>query len=192
MIIGLTGTFAAGKDTVAEYLGEKGFEHYSCGDQIREIAAERGLEPTRDVLRELGNELRDTKGSEFLARRIIEQKAKTDKVAISGIRQPGEIKYLRGLGKFYLIAVDAPVEIRFERMSERSREGDPKTLEEMVDKERQEMESASPNAQKIHECMELADALVINDGNREQLDRKVDEVLKKFEEGESGEGKDKA
>lgn len=180
MIIGLTGTFAAGKDTVAEYLVEKGFEHHSTGDQIREIAEERGIKQNRDVLRELGNELRDKYGSEFLCRRIIEEKAKTDKVVISGIRQPGEIEYLRELGHFHLIAVDAPVEVRFERMQQRNREGDPKTIEEMVEKERKEMESAGPNAQRIHECMQLADSLLINDKDREELHEKVDEVLEKF------------
>lgn len=181
MIIGLTGTFAAGKDTVAEFLETKGFEHFSTGDQIREIAAERGIAQSRDVLRELGNELRDDNGSEFLCKRIIEEKAKTDKIVISGIRQPGEIKYLKELGNFHLIAVDAPVEVRFERMKARDRLGDPKTLEEMIDKERQEMESAGPNAQRIHECMQLADTLVINDGDIEKLDKAISEILEKYE-----------
>ena len=180
MIIGLTGTFAAGKDTVAEHLMTKGFEHYSTGDQIREIAEERGIKQSRDVLRELGNELRDEHGSEYLCRRIIEEKAKTDKIVISGIRQPGEIKYLRELGHFHLIAVDAPVEVRFERMKLRDREGDPKTIEEMVDKERQEMESAGKNAQRIHECMQMADTLIINDNDKGALDVKIDEIIKKF------------
>ncbi len=180
MIIGLTGTFAAGKDTVAEYLITKGFEHYSCGDQIREIAEERGIKQSRDTLRELGNELRDNEGSDYLARRIIEHKAQTDNVVISGIRQPGEIEYLKKLGNFHLIAVDAPVELRFQRMKERNREGDPKTIEEMVEKERKEMESAGPNAQRIHECMQMADSLIINDKDKEALDKKVEEVLKTF------------
>jgi len=181
MIIGLTGTFAAGKDTIADHLVSLGFEHYSTGDQIREIAAERGIKQNRDVLRILGNELRDKYGSDYLCRRIIENKAKTDKIVISGIRQPGEIEYLKKLGNFFLIAVDAPIEVRFERMSLRARRGDPKTIEEMVEKERKEMESAGPNAQKIHECMLEADALIINDKNIEGLDVKVNDILKKFE-----------
>lgn len=181
LTIGLTGTFAAGKDTVAEHLQTKGFEHYSTGDQIREIAEERGIEQSRDTLRELGNELRDKYGSEYLCRRIIEEKAKTDKIVISGIRQPGEIKYLKALGNFHLIAVDAPVEVRFERMKKRNRTGDPQSLEEMVEKERQEMESAGPNAQRIHECMQMADSLVINDGDINKLDKEIDEILSKFE-----------
>lgn len=180
MIIGLTGTFAAGKDTVAEHLMTKGFEHHSTGDQIREIAEQRKIKQNRDVLRELGNELRDKFGSEYLCRRIIEEKAKTDKVVISGIRQPGEIEYLRTLGNFHLIAVDAPIEMRFERMKLRNREGDPKTLEELVEKERKEMESAGANAQRIHECMQMADSLVINDGDKEALDKKTDEILKSY------------
>ena len=182
MIIGLTGTFAAGKDTVAEHLEKKGFEHYSTGDQIREIAEDRGIRQNRDVLRELGNELRDQYGAEYLCRRIIEEKAKSDNVIISGIRQPGEIEYLRKLGNFHLIAVDAPVEVRFERMKLRNREGDPKTIEEMIEKERKEMESAGPNAQRIHECMQMADTLVINDGNKEVLDSKIDGIFREYKD----------
>lgn len=48
MIIGITGTFAAGKDTVADYLKEKGFEHFSLGEELTDIANERGLAVSRD------------------------------------------------------------------------------------------------------------------------------------------------
>ena len=180
MIIGLTGTFAAGKDTVAEYLETKGFENYSTGDVVREIAQKKGIKLTRDNQRELANKLRDEFGPEFLSREIIEKKAKTDKIAVSGLRQPGEIEYLKGLGDFYLIAVDAPVEARFERMAIRKRKGDPKTLKEMVEKEKKEMESTGDNAQRIHQCMQMADKLVMNEGDRELLHKRVDEALSEF------------
>lgn len=181
LIIGITGTFAAGKDTVADHLEKIGFEHFSCGEQVREIAVERGIEPTRDNMREVGNQLRDEKGSDFLAKRIIEQKAKTDRIVITGIRQPGEIKYLQDLGDFYLIAVDAPIELRFERMQARKRPGDPETLEELREKEAKEMQSSGPNAQRINECMEMADFHLVNDGDMEKLGHAVDEIVEKIE-----------
>ena len=36
MIIGITGSYASGKDTVASILQEKGFIHYSLSDILRE------------------------------------------------------------------------------------------------------------------------------------------------------------
>lgn len=177
MIIGLTGTFAAGKDTVAEYLQEKGFEHFSCGDEIRAIAKERGMEGDRDAQRRLGNELRDEFGPAYLAERIMKKTTKPN-VVIAGIRQPAEIKYLKSHDNFYLIAIDAPIEIRFKRMQERNRAGDPQTVDELVEKEKKEMESIGKNAQKIHECMEMADVVVVNDGDLVYLDKQIDKILK--------------
>jgi dephospho-CoA kinase len=181
LIIGLTGTFAAGKDTVAEYFEkEKSFEHFSTGAIVTDIARERGIEPTRDNLRELGNTLRDKYGPDYLSRQAIEKKAKTDKVVITGLRQPGEIKYLQSLGNFYLIAVDAPIELRFERMQERHRPGDPATIDEMREKEKKEMEASGANAQKIKECMTMADYFIVNDTTIKELNKHAEEIYRQI------------
>ncbi|OQA52159.1 MAG: hypothetical protein BWY43_00614 [candidate division WS2 bacterium ADurb.Bin280] len=177
MIVGITGTFAAGKDAVAEYLEEKGFEHFSLGHEIVDVAKERGIEPTRDNLRILGNALREEHGSDYLPKRVLEKSTK-ENVAIAGIRQPGEIEYLRNKPDFILIAVDAPIELRFERMKDRAREGDPQTIEELAEKEKKEMESEGKNVQKIHECMELADYKIVNNGTFEDLHKEVDNAIK--------------
>ena len=181
MIIGLTGTFAAGKDAVAEHLEKYGFEHFSTGEEVAEIAREMGIETTRDNLRELANELRDKYGPEYLSRRVIEQKAKTKKIVVTGLRQPGEVKYLMSLPDFHLIAVDAPIELRFERMKSRNRPGDPQTIDAMKKKERKEMESSGKNAQKIHECVEMAQYKIVNDGDFKKLYKKVDDVIGKIQ-----------
>ena len=179
MIIGITGTFAAGKDTVADYLKSKGFECFSLGDEVRQIAKERGVELTRDSQREMGNTIRDELGDDYLAKRVM-QKAKSEKVAIAGIRQPGEIRFLKTQPDFYLIAVDAPIELRFERMSARHRTGDPENIEVLREKEEKEMRSEGKNAQKIGECMEMADFTVTNDGDIEKLQKEVDGVLEEI------------
>lgn len=176
MIIGLTGTFSSGKDTVADYLEKRGYEHFSLSDEIRKIAAERNVETTRDNMRELGNDLRDEFGADYLPKRVLKE-AKTDRVLISSIRQPAEISFLKKQKDFVLLGIDAPIEVRFERMKKRNRSGDPQTLEELKDKESQEMQSKGANAQKINDCMDLADHIIINDGNFERLYKEVDHVL---------------
>jgi len=181
VIIGLTGTFAAGKDTVADYLEKDGFEHFSTGEEVAEIAREMGIETTRDNMRELANKLRDEYGPEYLSRRVIEQKAKTDKIVVTGLRQPGEVKYLSTLPNFHMIAIDAPVELRFERMKKRNRPGDPTSIGAMREKEQKEMESKGKNAQKIHECIEMAEYKIINDGDFKDLYKEVDDVIGKIQ-----------
>jgi len=184
LIIGLTGTFAAGKDTVAEYFEHnEGFEHFSTGAVAVEIAKERGIEPTRDNLRELANKLRDEHGPEYLSRQVMEKKAKTDKVVVTGLRQTGEIKYLKSLGNFHLIAVDAPIELRFERMQSRHRPGDPMTIDEMREKEKKEMEGTDANVQNIKKCIDMAQYFIVNDGSIDILNKNAEEIYQQIQTG---------
>jgi len=179
MIVGLTGTFASGKDTVAEFLIKDGFEHHSLSDELREVAKERGVEPSRENMQKLGNVLRDESGDDYLARRAM-KKAKSDQLVVSSVRQPGEVEYLKKQPDFYMVAVDAPVEERFKRMQKRARAGDPQTLEEMKEKEAREMASKENNAQQVQKCLEMADYTIINDGTYGDLKRKTDDVIRKI------------
>lgn len=67
MLIGLTGYLSSGKDTVAEYLVNKSFNHYSLSDEIRAVLKKRNILSTRDSQFKLGNELRKKYGSDYLA-----------------------------------------------------------------------------------------------------------------------------
>jgi len=65
MIIGLTGKNGSGKTAVSEYLQSRGFEYYSLSDEIRREIRGRGLEITREILIDVGNELREKFGPVF-------------------------------------------------------------------------------------------------------------------------------
>ena len=123
MIIGVTGTFASGKDTISEYLQQKGFFHFSLSDAIRDECDKRGLPKDRDTLIKLGNELRSTLGNDILARRAVESAGSQNSVFTS-IRNPDEAKFLKTQKGFVLINVDAPIEIRYQRIVDRKRESD--------------------------------------------------------------------
>ena len=70
MIIALTGKNASGKGEVANYLKTKGFVYYSLSDELRGEATKRNLEHSRDNLTNLGNELREKYGPNYLATKI--------------------------------------------------------------------------------------------------------------------------
>jgi len=176
MIIGITGTNGSGKDTVAEYLKKKGFTHYSLSDVIRHELKKHNIEETRDNLIMMGNKMREEYGPSVLAAEVKELMIGNDKFVISSIRNPAEVEELKKMEGFMLIAVDAPIETRFKRVSSRGRFEGAANLEEFRKKEELEM-SDDTNAQQIHNVIKIADLLIINDGTVEELHKKIDEVI---------------
>lgn len=146
-IIGLSGTFASGKDTLATYLAsEHGYLHVSQGDILRREAMARYGSTERPVLHELANELRHTKGAGYLTEMIITEYrdkkaagAQYTGVVISGMRSIGEAKTIRANGGV-IVFTDAPVEVRYKRMEGRSRDSETQlSLEQFIAREATEM-----------------------------------------------------
>ncbi|MFC1656492.1 AAA family ATPase [Patescibacteria group bacterium] len=182
MIIGLTGTLSSGKDQVSEYLMTKGFKHYSLSDILREIAEERGIEKTRDNLRELANDVAHEKGAESLAKEALARigDVREGNFIISAIRKPEEVKLLKQRPDFIFIAVDADPTLRWERSQKRAREGENKqTFDEFMAKEK--AETSGNNVQRLDVCISMADYKVMNNGTIEDLNKKVDEILKEHD-----------
>jgi dephospho-CoA kinase len=174
-LVGLTGTNSAGKGEVAAYLKSRGYVFHSLSDVLREELAERGLETSRDNLIRVGNELRAACGADILARRIMDRLAAGPAV-IDSIRNTREVEFFRGTGDFVLLAVDAPIELRFERARARGRNESAATLEEFRAKEQAEMDGGE-GRQQLRECMAMADRLIVNDGSLDDLRRKVETAL---------------
>ncbi|MBI2175763.1 AAA family ATPase [Candidatus Woesearchaeota archaeon] len=179
MIIGLTGTLAAGKGTVAEYLIGKGFQYYSLSDELRLLLREKGISPTRDNLTKAGNELRRKYGPAFLAELAIKRLRGAPSVAsavVDSIRNTGEINALRELKDFYLVSVDAPVDIRYERARKRGSERDPKSFSEFLVQEKREM-AGKDTDQQLAACIAAADFTILNDGDYKKLYKEIESVL---------------
>ena len=120
-IIGLAGTFASGKDTLANYLVEKyGYLHISTADMVRGEAMKRYGSIERPILHKTATAVRQTEGAGAFAQRALDEAAGRP-VIISGIRSLGERDVLRKQGAL-IVFVDAPVEVRYERMRSRQRD----------------------------------------------------------------------
>jgi dCMP deaminase len=175
-LIGLTGTNGAGKGEVAKYFVHKGYQYFSLSDWLREELKKRGQPVSRDNLIKLGNELRRLEGADILARRVMEKiKESKGPAVIDSIRNPAEILYFRKQGSFLLIAVDAPVELRFARVQGRGRDESAQTLKEFVAKEKEEMSEAS-EAQQLQKCLEMADIRIWNDGSLAALYAQLEKI----------------
>lgn len=178
MIIGLVGQNCAGKDTAAAYLASKGFERYSLSDYLRRELEKQGKEPTRENLIELGNKFRREKGPGFLGEKALEQMREGKNCVVVSIRNPAEAKALMQKEDFVLVAIDAPAQVRFERMKARGREEDPKTFEEFLALENKE--NAGGEKQSISETMKMADYSIDASGSIEDEEKEVERLCLKL------------
>ncbi len=126
-IIGLAGTFASGKDSLARFLEEKyQIKHISTSDIVREFAQEKYGSIERPVLYKTANELRETRGAGVLSEIAIERyKSYEEKypggVCISGLRAWAEAEVIKQKGGI-IIFTDAPSRLRYERSITRARD----------------------------------------------------------------------
>jgi dCMP deaminase len=177
MIIGLTGKFAAGKGTVAEFLQARGFLYHSLSDVIREELSRRGTPESREHLLALGNELREADGPAALALRIRDRLLDGRHHIVDSIRNPAEVDVLRGLPGFILVGVDADPKLRFDRLRARARIGDPETFEHFTALEAKESVSDNPLAQQLHATWDRVDVVLDNSGTLADLEAAVVRLL---------------
>lgn len=180
MIIGITGTSGAGKGTIAEYLiKEKKFKHYSARAFLVEEINRRGLVVDRNSMIEVANDLRAKHGSAYVVEELYRQAlvGGGDSI-IESIRSVGEVTAMKGKKDFYLLAVDADINLRYERILARGNSTDGVSFEQFVEQEKRELNSVDPNKQNIAECIRLSDYLIINDGSVADLNNKTEEILK--------------
>ncbi len=177
MIIGLTGKNGSGKGEVAKFLQDAGFSYHSLSDVLREELKKNKKEITRQNLTEFANELRQQKGAGCLGI-LTAAKLKADKnYVVDSIRHPEEVAALKQLSNFYLLAVDAESQVRFERIQLRSREKDTVTYAAFVEQEAKEAAGKKPTDQQLNRTLEMADARIDNNGALEELHQKVRQII---------------
>jgi len=173
-LIGLTGTNSSGKGESAAFFKARGYSYFSLSDIIRDELSWEQQEITRDNLIQKGNQLREEYGADILSRRVM--KKVDGKAVIDSIRNLKEIAYLRAQEGFILLAIDAPVEIRYTRAKQRGRNESASTLEEFIAKEEEEMRQ-SEKGQQLEACMQAADYRVTNEGSLEDFLKKLEKFL---------------
>lgn len=141
LIVCLTGMPGSGKTTIADGLKPQGYETLSMGDAVRDEAARRGLEPTRENLGRLMLELREGGGPGAVAELIrpkIESSA-SDVILVDGVRSNDEVAVLRSIGNVKLLAVHASTDVRFGFLQKRARSDDPQTRQHFDERDHREL-----------------------------------------------------
>ena len=180
-VVGLVGPIASGKDTVLEELKKRGFKAFFLGERTREEADRRNLPHDRSVLQDMGNNLREKFGDDILVKRTEELfNGLEEKIVIDGIRNAGEIAYLRKKYNTIIIGVEAPSKKRRGFSRKRSADADPKTEEEFERVEQRDRGIGEGiHGQQVDECLKLSDIVIKNKGSLSDFRREIRKVLKK-------------
>ena len=158
-LIGLSGTFAAGKDTVSHVLERDfGYTHVSTSEIVRAKALELHNSIERPILQETATELRRVLGAGAL---VLEGLKHERPLIISGLRSLGEAKAIKNAGGV-LLFVDAPIEVRYARMRARDRDAETElTLEQFAANEQKEWHAGEDDADfNLRDIKALADHVI--------------------------------
>ncbi len=166
-IIAITGSSASGKDSAAEHIAaEHGYLHVDTGDIVRKAGIERYGSEDQYVLRKVGHEIRQELGQGGLGRMALDlylqSKDAHHGLVVSGIRAVPAAMVIKESGGF-LLYVDAPTEVRFDRLVLRGKHGESSTLEEFIQYEREEYEGNLSTGQNLEGVRALCDYYLFND-----------------------------
>ena len=174
IVLGVAGMPGAGKGTFRGVAQKMGYPVLVMGDEIRAEAKRRKLEPTPENIGMIMLKLREVKGPATIAKRCIPkiENAK-EKVVVEGIRSLHEIEEFRKhFPNFSLVAIHASPETRFQRLFQRKRSDDPKGWKTFMERDLRELSVG------IGAAIATADYMIVNEGSKAQLKRKIQEILK--------------
>lgn len=178
MIIGLTGKNGSGKGEVANFLTKRGFTYYSLSDEIREEMKRQNIPITRENLIPFANKLRNEHGPSYLAEKVLDRLEPDKNYIVDSIRNPFEVETLRKRMDFHLLSVMADPKARFNRLKNRGRENDPTDYKKFLAIDAAEASNNDPSAQQIDRTLEMADAVIENNGSIEELHDQIKQVLR--------------
>ena len=179
MIIGITGSFGAGKGAVVDYLvGEKGFGDYSARAFITDEIKFRGLPVNRDTMATVANDLRQKHEPTYIIESLYKRaQERGGDAVIESLRAVAEVRLIKKLGGIVL-GIDAPPELRYERAVARGSETDSVPFEEWLQQEIRESNPDDPTKQDIFGALRESTVIIENRGSLEELYEKVDAMLK--------------
>ncbi len=179
-VIGITGTAGSGKSTAAKYLVDKyNFKHLSVRDFIVKEIEERGLDVNRDSMIKVANDLRNQYGAEYIVMKLYEQALKLNTYSIiESIRTVGEVEALKQQKDFSLWGIDAPLDLRYERIRKRKGSSDIVTFKKFKEQEERESSSKLKTEQNLFKCMKMTDLIISNGGSINELHIQIEKGIK--------------
>jgi dephospho-CoA kinase len=171
-IIAFTGMPASGKSEAVQLAKDKGIPVIRMGDLVWEETKRQGKQLDDKNVGSVATNMRKKHGMDVWARRTVEKihsLKKASHLVIDGVRNMEEIEYFKkelGLD-FFVVAIDAPDELRRKRAIARGRTDDSKDLKDLDERDKREI---SWGLQKV-----IADADIVtpNNGSLEEFRKQV-------------------
>ena len=167
-VIGLVGPFGSGCSYVAKKIVDNhGYELLSLSTVLREEYKNEHPSKrkyTRKDLQDFGDTIRETKGSDYLARVVCEKinQDKTKNYIIDSIRNPEEINYLRkSFAEFFLFGVFADPDLRWKRVKDKYN-NDRRTFDE---DDKRDSNEGIEHGQQVTDSFRMADIILLNNEN---------------------------
>jgi predicted RNA binding protein with dsRBD fold (UPF0201 family)/dephospho-CoA kinase len=159
-VIAFVGMPGAGKTEASNVANELGIPVVVMGDVLREEVKARSLPLTDANIGGTANQLRAEEGMDAIAKRCIPkiEALKADAVVVDGIRGIAEVEtFKEAFGdEFTLVKIDAPFDLRLERLTRRARSDDLGSAEGLKQRDEREMSWGMGRA------IEVADKAVVN------------------------------
>jgi len=176
-VIAFVGMPGAGKTEASNVARELGIPVVIMGDVLREEVKNRGLEPTDANIGGTANALRKEEGMDAIAKRCIPKirayEGKANAVVVDGIRGIAEVETFKQAfnDNFTLVKINAPFEVRLDRLSRRGRSDDMASAEGLKNRDERELSWGMGKA------IEVADKEVTNLDPIERFRNEIRAVL---------------
>lgn len=186
MVVGSVGPAASGKGHLIDALVARGYQKISLSDEIRADLVIKYPEKLldREDFQNLGDERRKEFGNNYWAKRAgarlskLAERGET-RFVIDSFRNPAEVLWFKKNFQMIVIGVDAPLELRLRWAVSRARDIDPTAnIDKLRSDFERDMGANQPQyGQQVAECMALSDNLIINNGDLEELNEKIEDTL---------------
>ncbi|WP_440952758.1 dephospho-CoA kinase [Methanococcoides sp. FTZ1] len=176
-IIAFVGMPAAGKSVASDVVKEQNIDVVNMGDVIRDEVKARGLDPTDVNTGGVANDLRAKEGMDAVAKRCVPkiEAAGKDLVVVDGVRGIAEVNFFKEhFGEeFTLVFIDAPLAMRFERVSNRGRSDDMTDIEALKVRDEREL------GWGLAEAIKVSDITIDNTGTIDEFRKEIKAILEK-------------
>jgi len=177
-ILGTVGLPGSGKGEFADIAREADIPVVTMGDVIRQACRDRGLDPA-DHHGEVAQALREENGPAAIAERSLPHirdhlaDKDTDTVVVDGLRSMTEVDaFTDEFGDaFAIVSIEAPFDLRAERLGERGRDGTDTDLEALRERDERELGFG------IGDVMDAADYRIDNTDSLDSFQAEVRELL---------------
>ena len=189
IVVCITGYPCSGKTTLAGILGGDGFAVVELGDLVRErMKVDPAALKFAGDIRGFSGMIREVYGRDVVAAWAVERikKLGSAKIVVTALRTEEELNRIKAQHPdALLISVNAPDNVRFQRMLSRGRRGDPRSYEDFMkrdEKEREGLLAAGEETEGLDTMIAKADYHIENTGTISDLKKAAYKILESLGE----------